>query len=77
MARKSGIWQRKGRGYWTTIAGQQIPLGHDKKEATRAYHLRMSEATYAHVSAPELAAAANQASSKPANKGKFSGRPGR
>jgi integrase len=37
MARHPKVWTRKGRGYYTTIRGQQIPLGDDRKEAQRLF----------------------------------------
>ncbi len=33
MGRKSTIWNRKGRGYWSTINRRQRFLGHNLKEA--------------------------------------------
>lgn len=35
MGRTPKVWPRKGRGFWTTIRGEQIPLGHDLKLAKR------------------------------------------
>lgn len=37
MARRSGIWERKGRGWYTTIRGRQVPLGKDRKDAEYAF----------------------------------------
>lgn len=37
-------WQRSGRGWYLTLAGVQIPLGHDKKAAFETYHRIMAEA---------------------------------
>jgi site-specific recombinase XerD len=38
MGRRSTIWPRKGRGWYTTFRGRQIPLGRDKAEAEREFH---------------------------------------
>ena len=35
MGRRSTIWKRKGRGFWTTLHGKQRYLSHDRKEAQR------------------------------------------
>lgn len=44
MSRRSSIWPRKGRGYWTTIRKKQIYLSHDKTEAEKEFHrLMLSE----------------------------------
>jgi len=43
MARKSTIWPRKGRGYWSTIRGQQVFLGNDLKSAKREFERRQLE----------------------------------
>lgn len=39
MGRQSKIWLRRGRGWHTTVEGRQIFLGHDRKQAQRAFHL--------------------------------------
>lgn len=39
MGRRGKPWHRKGRGWYATILGKQTFLGHDKREADRAYHL--------------------------------------
>jgi integrase len=39
MPRPPKLWRRKGRpGWWTTIAGRQIPLGEDRGAAEREFH---------------------------------------
>lgn len=39
MGRRSAIWSRKGRGYYSTFNGVQTFLGHNLAEAERQYHL--------------------------------------
>jgi integrase len=39
VGRRSTVWKRKGRGYFTTINREQIPLGTDKKQA----HAKLKE----------------------------------
>jgi integrase len=37
MARKPGIWQRSGRGWYTKIGGKQVHLGTTRAEANRRF----------------------------------------
>ncbi len=45
MGRRSTIWKRKGRGFWSTIRGVQVFLAHDLKKAKIKFSQRMSERT--------------------------------
>lgn len=37
MPRRPGMWERAGRGWYTTIGGKQVPLGADRREAEKAF----------------------------------------
>ena len=43
MARRPKPWLRKGRGWFVTIDGKQVPLGNDKEAAYRRFHELMAE----------------------------------
>ena len=42
MARRPKPWQRKGRGWFVTFDGKQVPLGTDKKIAFKKFYELMS-----------------------------------
>jgi hypothetical protein len=40
--REPTVWERKGRGFWTTIDGKQTFLADDRKEAERQLHRHLA-----------------------------------
>lgn len=45
MGRPSKIWTRKGRGFFTTLHGRQIPLGTDLKKAKQRFKQLLASST--------------------------------